>query len=132
MLRLGSVGMSEPGGTDEAIRKHVAFAGRLTPWMERAGVLDGETQADLGVGFADIIFAASEAEKALKELVALDPQTVEGAREALSHLGYLHALFLTEIKDHLSDLERTWPVLEQHLVLTADFGDDDDDDPQSQ
>ena len=100
----------------EAISIHVRFAGELTEWMAQAGIPDGATQADLGVGFADIIFAAGEAEAALRLLLQTDPRSPEGADKALTHLGYLNALFLSEIKDHLEDLERAWPGLETLLA----------------
>ena len=108
------------------ISAHVQFAGQLTRWMERAGIPDGPTQADLGVGFADIVFAAAEAERALQLLVSTDPTQVAGADEALTHLGYLNALFLSEIKYHLEDLERAWPALEELLAARAGFHDTPD------
>ena len=116
--------MTDKNGS-EAISAHVEFAGRLTQWMERAGVPDEATQADLGVGFADILYAASEAQRILDQVVALDPTSLVGAEQALGHLGYLHALFLGEIKSHLEDLDQAWPVLEERLAAAAGLADDD-------
>ena len=116
--------MTDKNGS-EAITAHVEFAGRLTRWMERAGVPDGATQADLGVGFADILHAASEAQRVLDQVVALDPTSPVGAEQALGHLGYLHTLFLGEIKSHLEDLDKAWPVLEGRLAAAAGLADDD-------
>ena len=109
------------------VAAHVRFAGQLTQWMERAGVPDGPTQADLGVGFADILYAASGAQGVLEQMIALDPTTTTGADEALNHLGYLNALFLGEIRNHLEDLERAWPILEGRLVAAAGWQDDDEE-----
>ena len=108
-----------PAVTDDEVKAHVAFAAGLTGWMERAGVNGGARQADLGVGFADIIHAARQADRALQDLVAPDPSTPAGAERALTHLGYLHALFLFEVKEHLADLEREWPALEAELARRA-------------
>ena len=108
-----------PAVTDDEVKAHVSFAADLTSWMERAGVNGGARQADLGVGFADIIHAARQADRTLRELLATDPTTLTGADHALTHLGYLHALFLTEIKEHLADLEREWSVLEAELARRA-------------
>jgi hypothetical protein len=98
------------------ISTNVRFAGELREWMAQAGVPDGATQADLAVGFADIIFAAGQAEAALRLLLQTDPRSPEGADRALTHLGYLNALFLSEIKGHLEDLEQAWPGLEMLLA----------------
>ncbi len=45
-------------------------------------------------------------------MIALDPNESAGADAALTKLGYLHALFITEIKAHAEDLERRWDTLE--------------------
>ena len=100
---------------DEAIRRHVEFAGALDDWIERAGVTDPEVIADLAVGFADVIHAAGSAKKELDALLAIDPTTPKEADAALQRLAYLHVLFLDEIKNHIADLEKRWPVLEQRL-----------------
>lgn len=41
-------------------------------------------------------------------------------------LGYLRALFVSEIKSHAEDLERRWDTLEECLL--ARVPDDEDDD----
>ena len=110
------LGTVAPAVSDDQVRSHVTFAAALTRWAERAGIPDGARQADLGVGFADITHAARQAEQTLRELLETDPQTAVGADQALTRLGYLHALFFTEIKHHLADLEREWPALEAELA----------------
>ena len=95
--------------------EHVAFAGELSRWIERAGVTDSEAIGDLAVGFADILNASASASRVLEELIALDPNESVGAEAALTKLGYLHALFITEIKAHAEDLERRWDTLEECL-----------------
>ena len=108
--------MKEPPRDHSAINQHVAFAGELARWIERAGVTDAEAVGDLAVGFADILFAAATASRELEALIALDPTASAGAEAALAKLGYLHALFLTEIKPHVEDLERRWEMLEECLA----------------
>ena len=110
---------------DSELERHVAFADALADWIRRAGVNDGEAVADLAVGFADTIYSALRAQLELESLLRLDPGTPEGADTALGHLGYLHALFLTEIKPHVLDLETRWETLEE--CLSAKLPDDSDD-----
>jgi hypothetical protein len=101
-----------------ATDQHVLFAGRLARWLEKAGVAD-ESVGELAVGFADILNAASRASAELERLLGLDPTTAEGADAALTHLGYLNALFLSEVKGHVDDLERHWDALEGPLAARA-------------
>src|SRR5690349_7231470 len=67
--------------------QHVAFAGSLARWIERAGVDDGESRADLAVGMADVLNAATRAAQELEAMLQLDPQKPDGADQALTHLG---------------------------------------------
>jgi len=57
------------------VAQHVAFAGELARWIERAGVTDADAIGDLAVGFADILNASANASRVLEELIALDPKT---------------------------------------------------------
>jgi hypothetical protein len=107
------------GATDQ----HVAFAGHLTRWLERAG-MDSDAASEMAVGFADILNAASRAAPELEALLSTDPRTHGGADAALGRLGYLNALFLTEIKDHLEDLVNHWESLESRLLATAPDAED--------
>jgi hypothetical protein len=99
--------------------QHVAFAGELARWSERAGVGDADAVSDLAVGFADILNAAASASRVLEELIALDPNESDEANAALTKLGYLRALVVTEIKSHAEDLERRWDTLEECLAARA-------------
>jgi hypothetical protein len=80
--------------------------------MERAGVSDGAVRADLAVGMADILAASAHAIAELEALLRLDPTTPDGAEAAAEKLGYLHALFVTEILHHARDLDAQWEKLE--------------------
>ncbi len=101
------------------VAQHVAFVDELARWIEKAGVADGDAIGDLAVGFADILNASASGSRVLEELIALDPTGSAGADAALTKLGYLHALFITEIKSHAEDLERRWDVLEKCLAARA-------------
>jgi hypothetical protein len=90
----------------------------LARWLERAGVPD-RSVGELAVGFADILNAASRASAELEQLLTLDPATPDGADAALTRLGYLNALFLSEVKGHVEDLERHWDALEGPLAARA-------------
>jgi hypothetical protein len=94
------------------VAQHVAFAGELARWIERAGVTDADAIGDLAVGLAHILNSYANAKRGVEELIALDPNESAGADAALTKLGYLHALFITEIKAHAEDLERRWDTLE--------------------
>jgi hypothetical protein len=107
---------------------HVAFAAALSRWLERAGLSDGEAVADLAVGMADVLNAAGRAAVELDALLALDPSEPAGADAALTRLGYLHALFLSEMTGHLDDLARRWESLEERLLLTAPNDESDEPD----
>ena len=101
-----------------AIEQHVAFANALARWVRRAGVSE-EAVGDLAVGFADVLHAAESARPELEALLALDPTKPADADQALSRLGYLNALFLTEMKSHIEDLDRRWEELEARLLAVA-------------
>lgn len=109
-----------------ATTQHVAFAGELARWIERAGVTEPEVVGDLAVGFADILHASATASKELEDLLALDPANEADADAALTKLGYLRALFTTEIKSHAEDLERRWDTLEECLLARVPEDEDDD------
>jgi hypothetical protein len=98
--------VTNPPRDHSASDQHVAFAGELSRWIERAGVTEADAVGDLAVGFADIVQAAATASRELEALIALDPTDSAGADAALAKLGYLRALFITEIKSHAEDLER--------------------------
>jgi hypothetical protein len=104
--------MTIPPRNHSAVDQHVAFAGKLARWIERAGVVEADAVGDLAVGFADILHASAAASRELDELLLLDPTSAAGADAALTKLGYLRALFLDEIKSHTEDLERRWDMLE--------------------
>jgi hypothetical protein len=108
------------------IKQHAAFAGELARWIERAGVTEPEVIGDLAVGFADIVHASATASKELENLLALDPANEADAEVALTKLGYLRALFITEIKSHAEDLERRWDTLEECLLASVPDNEDDD------
>ena len=111
--------MTKPPRDHAAIDQHVAFAGELARWIERAGVTEADAVGDLAVGFADILHASATASRELDELIVLDPTDSVGADAALTKLGYLRALFITEIKYHAQDLERRWDTLEECLAARA-------------
>ena len=109
-----------------AIERHVAFANALARWVRRAGVTE-DAVGDLAVGFADTLHAAESARPELEALLALDPTNPADADQALSRLGYLNALFFTEMKSHIEDLERRWEELESRLLtITPDEAVEDD------
>jgi hypothetical protein len=116
---------------DTGVAAHVAFAGRLARWVERAGVTDGEAIGDLAVGFADILDAAARARPELDALLELDPRDPAGADQALTHLGYLRALFVGEIKSHADDLANRWTQLEDRLAATTAPENDPDEQNES-
>src|SRR5688500_16035462 len=103
---------------------HVAFAGRLSGWLRRAGVPD-DAASTAAVGFADILNAAGRAAPELEAMLELDPSKPEEEDKARGRLCYLHAIFLTEIKDHVDALATHWEAVEAPLLATAP--DDDDE-----
>jgi hypothetical protein len=96
--------------------RHVAFADELGRWIQRAGVSDSDAIADLAVGMADILNASARAACELEAMLRLDPTTASGADAALTRIGYLHALYLTEILEHAQELARRWPLLEEAVA----------------
>ena len=112
-------------GSTEA---HVAFAARLSAWIERAGVGGSDAIGELAVGIADTLNAIVRAAPVVEAMVELDPTTEAGADKALDHLGRLHALLIAEAKYHLEELERRWPELEE--ALSARLPDDTADEDQ--
>ena len=109
------------------VAEHVAFAGELSRWIQRAGVTDPEAISDFAVGFADILNASASASRVLEELIDIDPKESVGADAALTKLAYLHALFITEIKAHAEDLERRWDLLEGCLAARVPDDEEEDD-----
>ena len=109
-----------------SLDQHVLFANRLSAWICRAGVSDGDAVGDLAVGFADVVYASATAAGELEALLSLDPTVPADAELALKRLGYLRALFLTEIKWHVEDLERRWDELEGQLSARAPDDPDDE------
>ena len=108
---------------------HVAFAARLSAWIDRAGVEGSDAIGELAVGIADTLNAIARAALVVEALVDLDPTTEAGADEALDQLGRLHALLITEAKYHLEELERRWPELEDALLARLPEDPEDEDQP---
>ena len=103
----------------------VDLANRFRDWWTRAGLTDGEQLSDVAVGFADMITAARAAREALEFMLTRDPTSEAGADDALSVLGYLHALYFTEMQTHMSDLEHHWDSM---MELVASRLPDDEHD----
>ena len=108
---------------------HVAFAARLSAWIDRAGVVGGDAIGELAVGIADTLNAIARAAPVVEALVELDPTTETGADRALDQLGRLHALLITEAKYHLEEAERRWPELENALLARLPDDPEDEDQP---
>ncbi len=88
--------------------EHVALVGRISAWLERAGVQDPDHRATLAVGLGDTLRAARETAEALEYMLKEDPITTEGADRALTQSGIMSAWLFTEIQDHVSELAEVW------------------------
>lgn len=105
-----SAGFSHPEPAET-----VALTHKISAWTRSAGLSHVHVSVDL----ADIVAAASYAEQALQEMLALDVNDPAQAAEALDRLGQIHAWLFTELKVHLEQLEQKWPDLEERLAALA-------------
>ncbi len=112
---------------------HVAFTGRLSAWLAKAGVGDRSARATLATGLADFLGAARFIETELEAALTLDPDIPEEADQALAHFGVIRAWLFSEARDHANEMEEIWeealetPLAERGLPLTDDLDEADDD-----
>jgi hypothetical protein len=90
----------------------VELAERLAAWLRAAGMED----TGLAVDFSDVIAAARRAEQILSRLLELRPRDAECAGELFDDLCELQVWLFGEMKYHLGELERAWPLLEECLT----------------
>jgi hypothetical protein len=101
--------MSEPEFQwPRSTEAEVALVGRLSAWLERAGVTDPEHRATLAVGLGDTLASARRTADALERMLRQDPTTEAGAEQALEQTGMMSAWLFSEIQHHVGELAAIW------------------------
>ncbi len=102
---------------DERSRSVVIFTERISAWLKKAGVQDGDVRATLAVGLADFLYAARTTGEHLEGMLSEDPSAPDGADRALEHAGAISAYLFGEAKNHLLELETLWETqVEERLA----------------
>jgi hypothetical protein len=114
----------------------VAFTGRLSAWLAKAGVSDPDARATLAVGLADFISAARQVEADLEAALTFDTDVPEEADRALSYIAGIPPYLFGEARDHADDMEPFWEThLEEGLLARGvpepPDGDESSDPPAS-
>jgi len=94
----------------------VALTHRLTLWLERAGISEGEQRATLAVGLADVLAAAVRTAESVDKLLATDPTAIRGADDALTETGIMQAWLFTEMSSHLEEMAPLWESVLQETL----------------
>jgi hypothetical protein len=80
---------------------------RINRWLERVGVANPTTRANVSIDLADTLDAASLIRSHLRAILACSPTSRLGATRALQHWGTIDAQ-TSELRSHLGSLRRTW------------------------
>jgi hypothetical protein len=103
--------MTSTQENDRDAAENLELTQRLTTWLRSAGIARTTAAVDL----ADVLAAAKRADTLVRRLLKLKPDRPQDADEALRILGQLRAWLITEMKPHLDDLEKAWPILESRI-----------------
>jgi len=86
----------------------VALTDRISTWLKKSGVDDGDIRATLAVGLTGFLEAARTTRERLEAMLAEDPTDLESADRALEHAGVISAYLFSEARDHLLEVEALW------------------------
>ena len=100
---------------EERTAETVRTADRLAAWLTKIGA----ESTGAAVDFADTVAAAWVIEDGVQYLLTLDPTHPDDARQALDKLGEMYAWLFNELRYHVDQLERAWPVIEGSLAAVA-------------
>src|SRR4051812_632032 len=108
-------------------RAVLALTDRVSAWLKRSGVQDGDIRATLAVGLADFLEAARTTGEHLESMLAEDPGNPQSADRALEHASAMSVHLFGEAKDHLLELEALWErQIEERLAALGSPESDED------
>lgn len=103
--------------------EHLEFTRSIDAFLSRIGVGSADERADLAVDLADTLYAARDVERMLSELLDVDPESPSQVDRALELTANIEVQLFTELKDHLLDLQQSWPILFEKLGAIAEQAD---------